>query len=98
MLGSPCVRGVRVHAAEVERRDRRRLASAAARRAALEARPDRAREHVDLRVLARGVEEGCEPSRAGADVVVDEHQQLARRALHARVAAAFRPSGAGCGS
>ena len=60
--------------------------AACAARAALQARPDRPGEHVDVGVLARGREQRVQPAGAGSDVVVDEHHQLAGRALDAGVA------------
>src|SRR6185312_1330830 len=92
--GGPADRHVRapgerrrlVSLAEVERGDRRTLASAAARRRPLEAGEDAPREHVRSGVLAGGLEQRGEPAGAHLDVVVEEHHERARRALHAAVA------------
>ena len=85
-VGAPGVAGVGVLRTELERRDRRSLAPARAQLAALQAGMDRSGEHVHLRVLARRVEKRLQPAAARADVVVDEHHELARRSLDAGVA------------
>ncbi len=77
---------VGVLVAQLERRDRRVLAPAAVRCVAVQARPDRPREHVHVRVLPRGIQQRVQPAIAGAHVVVDEHHELAVRVLHAAVA------------
>ena len=71
---------------EVERRDRRSLASARAWRTALQARSDPPRQHVCIRMLTRGCEQCRKPAEARFDVVIHEHHQLAVRALDTRVA------------
>ncbi len=96
-VGAPRELGVGVLLAQLERRDRRLLSAARTRRGALQARPHRPREDVDIRVLGRGAEQRGEPPGCGADVVVDEHDELACRAPHAGVARDVQPERAGMG-
>src|SRR4051794_1543308 len=57
-----------------------------------EPRADRAGQHA---VALRSAEKRRQPARVGLDVVVDEHEQLARRRLDARVARRVEPVGLG---
>src|SRR5918992_2391787 len=61
--------------AEIERRDRRILATAGARGPALQASPDRTAERLRLGVALRPLEERLEPALRRQDVVVDERDQ-----------------------
>ncbi len=58
--------------------------------------PDRAREDIHLRVLARRLQQRREPAVERADVVVDEHHQLARRARARRCCARRSGRAAAC--
>ncbi len=75
-------------------RDRRCFATARAspRRASLEARMDRPREHADLGQLAPGVQISLQPPRCDFDVVIDEDEQLARGGGSAHVACRVEPA------
>ena len=93
----PRVTGVRVLRSEVQRGDRRTLPPAAARRAAFQAGPDGPGEDIRARVGAGGAQQRLQPARRGADVVVHEHDQLARGALHAGVAGDIQTQRLGMG-
>ena len=97
---APCIAGVGVALAQLERGDRRALPLARARRAAFEPCADRPGEDLDLRVLASGVEQRLQPAGAHADVVVDEHHALrasAARPCCARRSDPAEPDGARSG-
>ena len=83
---APRMAGVGVVRAQLERGDGRALAPAGARRATLEAGPDRPGEDVHLRVPASGRQQRSKPAGARADVVVGEHHELALGTLYAGVA------------
>ncbi len=91
-VGRPDERRIAVLGAEVERGDRRRLAAAGARSAALEPRPDRARRIPRDRALAAAPRSIARAIPAGAShVVVDEDHQIAIGEPHAAVARRVRP-------
>ena len=85
---------VAVRGAEVEGGDRRRLAPAAVRAAALQPRPDRAAEHIVVGRVAYALEQSAQPARGRVGVIVDEHDKLAARRLAARVSGRVQASGA----
>ena len=78
--------GLHVLRAQVERRDRRVLAAAAARRVALEAGADRPAERLGVRMPLGALHERVQPARRHEHVVVHERDQRRRRLAQAGVA------------
>src|ERR1700722_5704827 len=85
-VGSPGKARGSVLRAEVQCRDGRLLAPATMGRRAFQAREDRPGEDLSLGMFASGCEQRVEPALANLHVVVDEHDQLACRALDPGVA------------
>src|SRR5437763_16182625 len=72
-VGAPHEFGVLVLGTEIERGDRRRLATAGAGPTALQDGPDRAAEDLVARIFLGAGDEGPEPAGQCVDVVVDAH-------------------------